>query len=67
MGIKSGMLDKVELTNPQLTGDFIVWLTSEKAKFLAGRFVSVNMDVNTLLSRKEEIIGKGLYRTSLLQ
>lgn len=66
MGIKSGMVDMVTLTNPQLTGDFIVWLASEEAKFLAGRFISVNMDVKKLLSRKEEIIEKGLYKTSLL-
>ncbi|PYH42499.1 SDR family NAD(P)-dependent oxidoreductase [Aspergillus saccharolyticus JOP 1030-1] len=74
MGIKSGVIDQIKagtvqlnLTNPKLTGDFIVWLTSKEAEFLNGRFVTVNTDVDFLLSKKKEIVEKGLYLINLSQ
>ncbi|PWY78975.1 NAD(P)-binding protein [Aspergillus eucalypticola CBS 122712] len=74
MGNKSGMIDQIKsgaaqlsLTNPKLTGDFIVWLTSRDAEFLNGRFVSVNTDIELLLSNKKEIIEKGMYSIRLSQ
>jgi NAD(P)-dependent dehydrogenase (short-subunit alcohol dehydrogenase family) len=38
-----------------LPSDLCVWLASPEAEFLRGRFVSVNMDVEELISRKSEI------------
>jgi len=34
-----------------------VWLATNSAKFLTGRFVSANWDVDDLVKRKEEILG----------
>ena len=33
-----------------------VWLATDAAKFLTGRFVSANWDVEDLVKRKEEIL-----------
>lgn len=41
----------------QLPGQFAVWLASEEADFLNGRFVWTNWDVEELLSRKAEFEG----------
>jgi hypothetical protein len=38
----------------QLPGQFAVWLASEDAAFLKGRFVWANWDVRELLERKGE-------------
>lgn len=38
-------------------GGFGVWLATEKAEFLNGKYVSVNWDVEELMRRKEEILG----------
>jgi NAD(P)-dependent dehydrogenase (short-subunit alcohol dehydrogenase family) len=37
-----------------LCSDFCVWLASQEAEFLRGRFVSANFDVDELLTRKDE-------------
>lgn len=65
MGIKSGLDGVFTPTDPKLTGDFIVWASSEEASFLAGRFAWVNWDVADLVAAKDEIISKDYYRTSL--
>jgi len=44
----------------QLPAHFLVWLASEEAKFLDGKFVWANWDAQELMTRAEEI------RTSLL-
>jgi hypothetical protein len=41
----------------ELSGRFFLWLASEEAKFLKGRFVWVNWDVDELKARAEEIQG----------
>jgi NAD(P)-dependent dehydrogenase (short-subunit alcohol dehydrogenase family) len=43
------------IDDAQLAGDFTVWVASEEAKFLKGKFVWVNWDVEELKERKEEI------------
>lgn len=68
--VKSDMLTRSELlgfkeTESKLTADFIVWSASEEAKFLNGRFVHVNWDVEGLVAGKEVILEKDLFRTSL--
>jgi hypothetical protein len=39
-----------------LPSDFIVWTASDEAKFLKGKIVFANWDVNQLKTRKEEIL-----------
>jgi NAD(P)-dependent dehydrogenase (short-subunit alcohol dehydrogenase family) len=68
--VKSDMLSKSELkgfpeTDSKLTADFVVWSTSEEAKFLSGRFAHVNWDVDELIAGKEVILEKDLFRTAL--
>jgi hypothetical protein len=65
MGIKTRLDSVFPSTNARLAGDFVVWATTEEAKFLAGRFAWVNWDVDELVARKSEILEKGLLRTSL--
>lgn len=65
MGIKSGLDGVFPNTNPKLAGDFVAWLASDEAKFLAGRFVWGNWDVDELLAKREEIVAKDLLRTAL--
>jgi hypothetical protein len=37
-----------------LPADFLVWVASEEAAFLKGKYVWANWDVRELLERKEE-------------
>lgn len=46
------MLTKVTV---ELPGDFAVWLASPEAKFLAGKFVWAQWDVDELVSLKERL------------
>ena len=43
-------------TSFELIGAAAVWLTTEEASFMNGRFLNVNWDVEELLERKEEIV-----------
>ncbi|KAI4642686.1 uncharacterized protein J4E78_010015 [Alternaria triticimaculans] len=51
--------------SPDLVGGTAVWLCQEKAKFLSGRFIAANWDVEDLLSRKEEIVKDDLLKLTL--
>ena len=53
------------LDSPELVGGTAVWLCQEKAKFLSGRFIAANWDVEELLARKEEILSKDLLKLTL--
>lgn len=44
---------------PALVGGSVVWLTTEQAKFLNGRYFSVNWSVDELMQRKDEIVKNG--------
>ena len=44
------------LDTPELVGGTVVWLATEKARFLGGKFVNVNWDVEELVERKEQIV-----------
>lgn len=46
---------------PELPAHFAVWLCSEEAKFLRGRFVWCNWDVEELKAMKAEIEGGLLF------
>ncbi|KAF5879452.1 putative nad-p-binding protein [Botrytis fragariae] len=45
-----------ESDTPELAADTISYLTSQKRKWLAGRYLSSNWDVNEIMSREEEIV-----------
>ena len=49
----------------ELPGQFCVWLASPEAKFLRGKFVWVNWDVDELKERAEEITNSRLLTTLL--
>ncbi|KAL2822270.1 hypothetical protein BDW59DRAFT_173921 [Aspergillus cavernicola] len=65
MAAKSGLEGVFEPTEVKLAGDFVVWLASAEAEFLAGRFVWVNWDVEELVARKGDILEKDLLRSDL--
>jgi NAD(P)-dependent dehydrogenase (short-subunit alcohol dehydrogenase family) len=65
MGFKSGLDGVFPSTDPGLAGDFVVWASSDEAKFLAGRFAWVNWDIDELVAKEKEIIDGDLLRTSL--
>lgn len=48
---------KPVMDSAQLPGHFAVWLCSEEAKFLRGKFVWSNWDVEELVAKKGEIEG----------
>ncbi|TVY32373.1 Short chain dehydrogenase, partial [Lachnellula occidentalis] len=50
MAAKSGIVETKDFpfTDARLTADFVVWVASEEAGFLAGRFAWVNWDVEEL-------------------
>ena len=51
--------------SPELVGNTAVWLCQEKAKFLSGRFIAANWDMDDLVSRKEEIVKDDLLKLTL--
>ncbi|KAJ2897113.1 hypothetical protein MKZ38_004968 [Zalerion maritima] len=51
---------------PALPGNFVVWLTTEEAKFLRDKFVWANWDVDELLGMKEKIVNEKLLRWNLI-
>lgn len=56
------------LDTPELVGGIGVWLAGWEGadrSFLSGRFVASNWDVEDLLGRKDEILGKDLLKMDL--
>jgi hypothetical protein len=49
----------------ELPADFVVWAASPEAKFLKGKFVWSNWDVEEMKSRAEEIAGGNLLEIGL--
>ena len=49
----------------ELAGAFAVYLTTERAGYLNGRYASVNWDIEELEARKDEIVLKGLLNEGL--
>ncbi|PVH71991.1 NAD(P)-binding protein [Cadophora sp. DSE1049] len=48
---------RFSLDTPELVGGVGVWLATDKAAFLTGKYVSANWDVEELVERKDEITG----------
>jgi len=58
LAIKAGLMMGISLQHRddvELAGNFCVWACSEAARFLKGRFVHVNWDVNELVAMREDI------------
>ncbi|KAK8097745.1 NADP(+)-dependent dehydrogenase [Apiospora kogelbergensis] len=54
---RSGAIpDMLAMDTPKLFAGFSLWLTSPEAKFLSGRFVWANWDVEELKQKKDEIM-----------
>lgn len=49
--------EKFALDTPELVGGVAVWLATEKARFMNGRVMNSNWDVDDLWERREEILG----------
>ena len=47
---------------PELAADTIVFLTSERREWLAGRYVSCNWDVEKLIEKKQDIVDGDLLK-----
>jgi NAD(P)-dependent dehydrogenase (short-subunit alcohol dehydrogenase family) len=74
VAIHPGMLDTdmmldafrpFDFNTPELIGGLSVWLSGERAKFLSGRAIAANWDVDDLVGRKEEIEAGNLLRLQL--
>ncbi|KAF2688367.1 NAD(P)-binding protein [Lentithecium fluviatile CBS 122367] len=48
--------DQMAVDDVGLCGGFLVWLLSEKKKWLSGRYLSANWDVDELEGKKEDIV-----------
>ena len=51
-------------TSPDLAAAVCLWLTTEQADFLRGRWFSANWRVDDLKAQKVEIVSKNLLKTS---
>jgi hypothetical protein len=49
----------------ELAGGVAVWLATENAKFMNGRYMGVNWSVDDLIERETEIVSKGLLLPEL--
>lgn len=51
--------------SPDLAGLLCVYLSTSRADFLRGRFVSANWDLHELECRAQEIVGQDLLKIKL--
>jgi NAD(P)-dependent dehydrogenase (short-subunit alcohol dehydrogenase family) len=51
-----------DLDSPELVGGLAVWLCQRKARFLSGRFISINWSVDELEARKDEVLKDDLLK-----
>lgn len=58
-------MHRVLIDPPELAADTTVWLARERRDWLAGRFISVNWDMEELEGRKDEIVQKDLFKFRL--
>ena len=50
---------------PELAGDSIVYLTSKRREWLAGRYVSCAWDMPELMGREHEIVERNLLKLQM--
>jgi NAD(P)-dependent dehydrogenase (short-subunit alcohol dehydrogenase family) len=65
MGVRVDIIAPFLFDTVALVGGAAVWLCSGDKKFLSGRYVSVNWDVDELERRKDEIMEKNLLSSGL--
>ncbi|EXJ86202.1 hypothetical protein A1O1_06572 [Capronia coronata CBS 617.96] len=58
--------DNILTDDISLPGGVCVWLTAEKRGWLSGRYYCANWDVDELLSRKNEIVERDLFKMRLV-
>lgn len=63
--ISPSFMLKFHEDTPELPGGTAVWLATNGAKFLSGRYVSANWSVDELVERKEEIVKGDLLKVAL--
>lgn len=56
MDIHTDSFKRFALDTPELVGGSVVWLATNNARFLSGRFVSANWSVDDLQQRKDHIL-----------
>ena len=57
---KSGLAGAFPVTEAKLAADFVVWLASPEADFMAGRVATANWDVEERKAKKQEILDDDL-------
>ena len=66
--VKTDMLyddyDVYAQDEPELTGALALYLAQDRADFLKGSLTSVNWDVQEMEARKEDVVKKGLLKTT---
>lgn len=50
---------------PELAGANCVWLSTDVAKFMHGRYMSTNWSVDEILEKKEDIVSRDLLKIKL--
>ncbi|KAK9429600.1 hypothetical protein V1505DRAFT_373538 [Lipomyces doorenjongii] len=50
---------------PALAGGVVVWLSTDAASFMDGRYMTTNWSVDELMTKKEEIVSKDLLKIKL--
>ncbi|KAF8860375.1 NAD(P)-binding protein [Acephala macrosclerotiorum] len=55
------------LATPELVGGVSVWLATDKAAFLTGRYVNANWSVDELAERNDEIVGDNKLTIALTE
>lgn len=58
-------VDCADVEAEQLPGEFSVWAASPAARFLHGKFVWANWDVDEMTERKDEIARPGMLQIGL--
>ena len=52
---RKGTFKRVSMDTPELPAHFTIWLCSEEARFLRGKMVWCNWDVEELKAKKTEV------------
>ncbi|CAO1601214.1 hypothetical protein XANCAGTX0491_004881 [Xanthoria calcicola] len=64
-GMPDSMVEAICIDTPELAGDTIAWLTSQRKDWLAGRYVSCNWDMTEVFARRDEIVEKDLLKLKM--
>jgi hypothetical protein len=59
------VMTRFAIDPPKLAGGVAVWLTTEAARFLSGRYVDVHWSVDELVQRRDELVQQAKLLTGL--